>query len=140
MADLKRGLSVEDQELVKRLSKLKSEIREMKSVPSEMEIEERLAKLKGVDPQVYRKPVVLVKPNTGGVDEVTHLLNQVRDEVSIDTQMDLDPSSTPVQQSDQVHLFICEVLLFLFTQFEFDITESSRCGVIVAERSSCHPS
>lgn len=103
MADLKRGLSVEDQELVNRLSKLKSDIREMKSVPTQEEIEERLAKLKDIDPQVYRKPAIFSKPKTG-VDEATELINQMREEVSIDRQSDLPPF-TPDQQSTQVLLF-----------------------------------
>ena len=66
MTNLKKGLSFEDQQLVNRLSKLKSEIREMKGdIPSQSEIEERLAKLKGIDPEVYRKPAAIyVKPKT----------------------------------------------------------------------------
>jgi len=67
-------MSVEDQQLVNRLSKLKSEIREMKGdIPSQSEIEERLAKLKGIDPEVYRKPAAIyVKPKTNNVDDAPY--------------------------------------------------------------------
>lgn len=102
MANLKRGLSVEDQELVNRLSKLKNEIREMKSVPTQNEIEERLARLKGIDPQVYRQPAVFTKPKSN-VDEATDLVNQMKEEVAIDRQSDIEFSSTPMQL-DQVIL------------------------------------
>lgn len=103
MTNLKRGLSVEDQQLVDRLSKLKHEIREMKQdIPSQSEIEERLAKLKGIDPEVYRKPpAILVKPKTNNVDDATALINQIKEEVAIDRQFDV-PSEIPVFQSDEV--------------------------------------
>ncbi|KAK4010191.1 abscission/NoCut checkpoint regulator [Daphnia magna] len=102
MTNLKRGLSVEDQQLVDRLSKLKHEIREMKQdIPSQSEIEERLAKLKGIDPEVYRKPpAILVKPKTNNVDDATALINQIKEEVAIDRQFDV-PSEIPVFQSDE---------------------------------------
>lgn len=100
--NLKRGLSVEDQELVNRLSKLKSEIREIKSVPSQSEIEERLARLKGIDPQVYRKPAVFTKPKSN-VDEATDLVNQMKEEVAIDRQSDLEDPSTPMQLDQVTH-------------------------------------
>lgn len=105
MTNLKKGLSFEDQQLVNRLSKLKSEIREMKGdIPSQSEIEERLAKLKGIDPEVYRKPAAIyVKPKTNNVDEATDLINQIREEVAIDRQSDL-PSATPAHQSEEVKL------------------------------------
>ena len=107
MVNLKRGMSIEDQQLVNRLSKLKSEIREMKGdIPSQSEIEERLAKLKGIDPEVYRKPAALyVKPKTNNVDDATDLINQIREEVAIDRQSDL-PSETPAIQSEQVKLYL----------------------------------
>ncbi|XP_046646110.1 abscission/NoCut checkpoint regulator-like isoform X2 [Daphnia pulicaria] len=102
MTNLKKGLSFEDQQLVNRLSKLKSEIREMKGdIPSQSEIEERLAKLKGIDPEVYRKPAAIyVKPKTNNVDDATDLINQIREEVAIDRQSDL-PSVTPAHQSEE---------------------------------------
>ncbi|XP_046457257.1 abscission/NoCut checkpoint regulator-like isoform X1 [Daphnia pulex] len=102
MTNLKKGLSFEDQQLVNRLSKLKSEIREMKGdIPSQSEIEERLAKLKGIDPEVYRKPAAIyVKPKTNNVDDATDLINQIREEVAIDRQSDL-PSATPSNQSEE---------------------------------------
>lgn len=46
---LKRGLSEEDSKLVDRLAKLKSETRQLADIPSQQEIEERLARLRGVD-------------------------------------------------------------------------------------------
>jgi len=117
MANLKKGLSFEDQQLVNRLSKLKSEIREMKGdIPSQSEIEERLAKLKGIDPEVYRKPAAIyVKPKTSNVDEATDLINQIREEVAIDRQSDL-PSETPAHQSEEVKLLFL-YLSYLFVDF-----------------------
>ena len=89
MTNLKRGLSTEDQELVNRLSKLKSEIREMRNIPSQSEIEERLAKLKGIDPQVYQqKPATVFTQPRSNVDSATDLINQVREEIAIDRQSD----------------------------------------------------
>ncbi len=106
MTNLKRGLSVEDQELVNRLSKLKSEIRDMKgNIPSQSEIEERLAKLKGIDPQVYKKPAVFSKPKSN-VDEATDLINQMREEVAIDRQSDDIPSSTPCESEQVGHTIL----------------------------------
>ena len=94
-------MSAEDQELVNRLSKLKSEIREMRNVPSQNEIEERLARLKGIDPQVYKKPAVFNQQPRSNVDSATDLINQVREEISIDNQLDLPESSyIPVDNSE----------------------------------------
>lgn len=105
MTNLKRGLSSEDQQLVNRLSKLKHDIREMKQdIPTQTEIEDRLAKLKGVDPQVFRKPpAIFVKPKTNDVDDATELINQIREEVAIDRQSDVPPE-IPVFQPNEVLL------------------------------------
>ena len=101
LSNLKRGMSAEDQELVNRLSKLKSEIREMRNVPSQNEIEERLARLKGIDPEVYKKPAVFNQQPRSNVDSATDLINQVREEISIDNQLDLPESSyIPVDNSE----------------------------------------
>ena len=113
MSNLKRGLSSEDQELVNRLSKLKNEIREMKgAVPSQTEIEERLAKLKGIDPQVYRKPAVFTKSKSN-VDEATDLVNQMREEVAIDRQSHDLPSSEMLFDAEQVGTDTQDIVLFL---------------------------
>lgn len=88
MTSLKRGLSVEDQALVDRLSKLKTEIKDVKQTPSQQEIEDRLAKLKGISPDVYRKPAVFTTYSNPNVDPVTQLLNQVTEETAIDSQSD----------------------------------------------------
>ena len=123
VSQLKRGLSSEDQELVNRLSKLKSEIREMKNVPSQDEIEERLAKLKsetremreipsqdeieerlarlrGVDPATYKaKPAFIPIQTRSNVDSATDLINQVKEEVAIDRgiTMEVDEASSSKQ-------------------------------------------
>lgn len=70
----------------------------MKSIPTQDEIEERLAKLKGIDPQVYKKPTVFSKPKSN-VDEATDLINQMSEEVAIDGKTDSSSSTSfPMQQ------------------------------------------
>merc|ERR1719383_1278110 len=51
---LKRGLSVEDQAIANRLEKLKQDRKRSMELPSEDEMSERLAKLKGVPPPAPR--------------------------------------------------------------------------------------
>ena len=96
---MKRGLSTKDQELVDRLSKLRNATREMRNIPSQDEIETRLAKLKGIDPDVYKKPIVFSQPKKSNVDSVTDLLNQMVEENEIDLQSGVHPASViPAEQ------------------------------------------
>lgn len=121
MGNLKRGLSMEDQALVDRLQKLKSdkgtlkvvppseaeiaerlqklrkERKELIPIPSQEEIEDRLARLKGINPDVYRRPLNLVsatKQSQPNVDAVTALLGQVAEEVAIENQAPINPISS----------------------------------------------
>ena len=89
LTSLKRGLSLEDQALVDRLSKLKTDVKAIKEIPSQREIEERLARLKGISPEVYKKnPLVTATSLNPNIDPVTQLLNQVAEESAIDLQSD----------------------------------------------------
>jgi len=108
LTSLKRGLSVEDQALVDRLSKLKTEIKDVKQTPSQQEIEDRLAKLKGISPDVYRKPAVFTTYSNSNVDPVTQLLNQVTEETAIDSQSDhpVEMDQTPSHDEDEVELLL----------------------------------
>merc|ERR1712071_642011 len=105
---LKRGLSMEDQALVDRLSKLKTETKDLKQIPSQQEIEDRLAKLKGISPDVYRKPAVFTTPSNPNVDPVTQLLNQVAEESAIDSQSAcaIDFNQTPPNGEDEVEMLL----------------------------------
>ena len=112
---------MEDQALVDRLSKLKTETKDLKQIPSQQEIEDRLAKLKGISPDVYRKPAVFTTPSNPNVDPVTQLLNQVAEESAIDSQSAcaIDFNQTPPNVNSQhsqklvnqleCHLFACRV-------------------------------
>merc|ERR1711973_436235 len=107
---LKRGLSLEDQALVDRLSKLKAETINRRDIPSQHEIEDRLAKLKGISPDVYRKPPVFIKPSNPNIDPVTQLLNQVAEESAIDLQSDhpqeLYQYQKPSHDEDEVEMLL----------------------------------
>lgn len=116
LANLKRGLSAEDQELVDRLAKLRSEVRDIKGVPSQDEIEERLAKLKGLDPKVYKQPAFSPAVAKLAVDSATDLLNQMSEEVAIDSQSDLPKEST-VPPTQVICYFIVYLKLPLIRQF-----------------------
>lgn len=129
MGNLKRGLSMEDQALVDRLQKLKSdkgtlkvvppseaeiaerlqklrkERKELIPIPSQEEIEDRLARLKGINPDVYRRPLNLVsatKQSQPNVDAVTALLGQVAEEVAIENQAPINPISSGNLQLSKV--------------------------------------
>jgi len=99
---------MEDQALVDRLSKLKTETKDLKQIPSQQEIEDRLAKLKGISPDVYRKPAVFTTPSNPNVDPVTQLLNQVAEESAIDSQSAcaIDFNQTPPNGEDEVEMLL----------------------------------
>ncbi|KFM60159.1 Zinc finger FYVE domain-containing protein 19, partial [Stegodyphus mimosarum] len=90
MSGLKTQWSNEkDKEIAERLQKLKRE-RIKEDLPSEMEIEERLAKLKGMDPSKYKAPPIQVyRPSRRqtSVEQAEDLMMQVTEEVQLDSKL-----------------------------------------------------
>lgn len=86
--NLRRGLSVEDEALVNRLNKLKAERKNMNNIPSESEMAERLAKLKGMNPsdeEANGGRGFHVPPDKRSNVEKSHdLMDQMADEIKID--------------------------------------------------------
>jgi len=81
--NLKRGLSKDDQKIVDRLSQLQAERKGVKSVPSEAEVRERLARLKGEFSAAPTNP--LPPPDTrADIQRSEDLVKAVAAEVSLD--------------------------------------------------------
>ncbi|GFS30214.1 hypothetical protein NPIL_14041 [Nephila pilipes] len=87
---LKKQYSNEkDQELAERLQKLKREGVKA-TLPSEGEIEERLAKLKGMDPSRYTAPPIQVFRPTEKItsdEQASNLIKQITEEVALDSRI-----------------------------------------------------
>lgn len=87
---LKKQYSNEkDQELAERLQKLKREGVKA-TLPSEGEIEERLAKLKGMDPSRYTAPPIQVFRPTEKItsdEQASNLIKQITEEVTLDSRL-----------------------------------------------------
>ncbi|CAL1278662.1 unnamed protein product [Larinioides sclopetarius] len=87
---LKSQLSNEtDKDLAERLQKLKRD-RVKAASPSESEIEERLAKLKGMDPGRYKAPPIQVFRPTEKIttdEQASNLITQITEEVALDSRL-----------------------------------------------------
>ncbi|KAF8773794.1 Abscission/NoCut checkpoint regulator like protein [Argiope bruennichi] len=87
---LKSQMSNEtDKDLAERLQKLKRD-RVKAASPSESEIEERLAKLKGMDPGKYKAPPIQVFRPTEKItaeEQASNLITQVSEEVALDSRL-----------------------------------------------------
>ncbi|GFY43273.1 hypothetical protein TNIN_189921 [Trichonephila inaurata madagascariensis] len=78
-----------DQALAERLQKLKREGVKA-TLPSEGEIEERLAKLKGMDPSRYTAPPIQVFRPTEKItsdEQASNLIQQITEEVTLDSRL-----------------------------------------------------
>ncbi|GIY58688.1 hypothetical protein CDAR_415981 [Caerostris darwini] len=78
----------QDKNLAERLQKLKRD-RVKATLPSESEIEERLAKLKGMDPSKYTAPPIQVfRPSEKltSVEQASNLITQITEEVALDSR------------------------------------------------------
>ncbi|GFU78417.1 hypothetical protein TNCV_2300322 [Trichonephila clavipes] len=78
-----------DQALAERLQKLKREGVKA-TLPSEGEIEERLAKLKGMDPSKYTAPPIQVFRPTEKItsdEQASNLIQQITEEVTLDSRL-----------------------------------------------------
>ncbi|GBN38763.1 Abscission/NoCut checkpoint regulator [Araneus ventricosus] len=78
-----------DKDLAERLQKLKRD-RVKAASPSESEIEERLAKLKGMDPGRYKAPPIQVFRPTEKItaeEQASNLITQITEEVALDSRL-----------------------------------------------------
>ncbi|XP_070578706.1 abscission/NoCut checkpoint regulator-like [Ptychodera flava] len=86
-----KGLSPKDKEIAQRLEKLKEErIKERGPIPSVEEMEERLAKLKDLDPEVMKqptKPVYQPPVQKSFADQYEELFSEIAEEVALDAKI-----------------------------------------------------
>lgn len=83
------SVNEKDKEIAERLQKLKRE-RNKELLPSQGEIEERLAKLKGMDPAKYTAPPIMVyRPadKRSAHEQTVDLIKEVEDEVKIESSI-----------------------------------------------------
>ena len=97
-----RSLSC-DEEIEERLRKLKSDKTET-SVTDQKSIEERLARLKGIDPNVYSMPPITVYQQTKhktDTEKTEDLIKQLSEELNIDESSGISLSSTRRASTDE---------------------------------------
>ncbi|XP_067119978.1 abscission/NoCut checkpoint regulator [Centruroides vittatus] len=82
------NMNEKDKIISEKLKKLKPQ-RSLDPVISQTELEERLAKLKGINPKVYTAPPILVyreQDNRSVVDKTEHLIEQCQHEVELESK------------------------------------------------------